>query len=98
MHHVVKDRAALAHAAGKPIVLEEYGCCKAADYRGKRGELFRAFHDAADGAGYAGTIVWQVGSHPCRWTAATLARLPGLPACRHPVHMLRHTQGSVGCS
>lgn len=68
----------MAHAANKPIVLEEYGCCKQADYRGKRGELFRAFHDAADGAGFAGTIVWQVGRCECRNAArrrlATLAK------------------------
>jgi endo-1,4-beta-mannosidase len=27
-HGFIADRAALAHAAGKPIVLEEYGCAK----------------------------------------------------------------------
>ena len=39
---------------------QEYGCCKAADYAGKRGQVFAAFHDAADALGMAGTIVWQV--------------------------------------
>jgi hypothetical protein len=36
-----QDRAALAAAANKPIVLEEYGCCKASDYRGKRSTVFK---------------------------------------------------------
>jgi hypothetical protein len=31
-----QDRAYVAHRAGKPVVLEEYGCCKAYDYRGMR--------------------------------------------------------------
>ncbi len=39
---------------------QEYGCCKASDYAGKRGQVFAAFHDAADALGVAGTIVWQV--------------------------------------
>ncbi|KAG2434886.1 hypothetical protein HYH02_012086 [Chlamydomonas schloesseri] len=56
----ITDRTKLAHAYNKPVVMEEYGCCKAADYVGKRGQVFAAFHDAADALGMAGTIVWQV--------------------------------------
>ncbi|PNW80974.1 hypothetical protein CHLRE_07g337750v5 [Chlamydomonas reinhardtii] len=56
----ITDRTKLAHAYNKPVVMEEYGCCKAADYAGKRGQVFAAFHDAADALGMAGTIVWQV--------------------------------------
>jgi endo-1,4-beta-mannosidase len=55
-----QDRRDIAHAAGKPIVLEEYGCCKAQDYQGKRGEVLRAFHDAADTLDYAGLMIWEV--------------------------------------
>ncbi|KAL6751902.1 glycoside hydrolase superfamily [Haematococcus lacustris] len=54
------DRAALSIAANKPIVLEEYGCCKQADYAGKRDVVFQAMHQAADNLGFAGTIVWQL--------------------------------------
>jgi endo-1,4-beta-mannosidase len=56
----MQDRRDIAHGAGKPIVLEEYGCCKAADYSGKRGEVLRAFHKAADDLGYAGLMTWGV--------------------------------------
>ena len=55
-----QDRTNLAHAYNKPVVMEEYGCCKQSDYIGKRGELFAAFHAAADTLGVAGTMVWQV--------------------------------------
>jgi endo-1,4-beta-mannosidase len=56
----VQDRRDIAHSQGKPIVLEEYGCCKASDYSGKRGEVLQAFHDAAHNLGYAGLTTWGV--------------------------------------
>lgn len=54
------DRANLAHAFNKPVVMEEYGCCKQSDYVGKRGQLFQAMHAAVDKLDIAGCMVWQV--------------------------------------
>ncbi|KAJ9524622.1 hypothetical protein QJQ45_024221 [Haematococcus lacustris] len=42
------------------MVIREYGCCKQADYAGKRDVVFQAMHQAADNLGFAGTIVWQL--------------------------------------
>jgi hypothetical protein len=57
----MQDRRDIAHGVGKPIVLEEYGCCKAADYKGKRSSVLKAFHAAALDLDYAGAMTWQVG-------------------------------------
>ncbi len=59
-----QDRANLAHAFNKPVVMEEYGCCKQGDYVGKRGQLFQAMHAAVDRLDIAGCMVWQVGRGP----------------------------------
>ena len=89
---VPQDRATLAHAYGKPIVMEEYGCCKQWDYQGKRSEIFRAFHKAADDFNFAGLIVWQVcgsgewGGRPCLGLAEVSGEL-GLVAARARVRV-----------
>lgn len=54
--HFVRDRARIAHAAGKPIIMEEYG--SRPGYK-TRDEILRSLHAAAHDAGYAGTLVWQ---------------------------------------
>jgi mannan endo-1,4-beta-mannosidase len=55
------DRAAVAHAAGKPIILEEYGMSKAR-YRNipSREPVLRYLQDSARALGFAGTLVWAV--------------------------------------
>lgn len=69
---VIKDRAYLAHGAGKPIVLEETGFSeyregpaymekyKRMDYHGDRPNWLRKMYEAANQVDYAGTMVWQV--------------------------------------
>jgi mannan endo-1,4-beta-mannosidase len=71
--HVIHDRAELAHAAGKPIVLEETGFSryvadddsdfmqriKNAGYASDRPRWIGEIYKAAYAAGYAGTMVWQ---------------------------------------
>ena len=65
---LVKGRAAIAHRANKPIVLEESGFslaninqtdyCKSPADPGCR-EYLKALYQTANEAGYAGTMVWQ---------------------------------------
>ncbi len=70
--NVVKDRAALAHTAGKPIVLEETGFSEFRDdgssqmnkykrmgYHPSRPYWLEKMFSAANEANYAGTMVWQ---------------------------------------
>lgn len=40
--------------------MEEYGCCKAWDYRGKRSSVLQAVHKVIEEMGYAGAMTWQV--------------------------------------
>lgn len=54
----LQDRALLAHAYNKPIVMEEYGCCKAWDYVGKRSAVFRAIYKTVEDQNFAGAMVW----------------------------------------
>ncbi|KAK9817067.1 hypothetical protein WJX72_009014 [[Myrmecia] bisecta] len=56
--NIIVDRAKIAHGLGKPIVLEEYGMKNG--YMPCRDTLFHSMQDAANGAGYAGSLVWQV--------------------------------------
>jgi mannan endo-1,4-beta-mannosidase len=70
---VIEDRANIAHQAGKPIILEETGFSiyvetdksdfmkkvKTNAYYQDRGKWLSAMFDAANKAGYAGTMVWQ---------------------------------------
>lgn len=71
--NVVKDRAEIAHRAGKPIVLEETGFSEYQDdgsegmkkyaamgYYDERPNWLRKMYQAANEANYAGTMVWQV--------------------------------------
>ena len=53
----IKDRAQVAHAAGKPIIMEEYGMENG--YM-NRDDLLTYLVDTADDAGYAGALVWAV--------------------------------------
>ena len=71
--NVIKNRAEIAHAAGKPIVLEETGFSvynpsdtskfmdkvKAQEYYLDRAKWIGAMYQAANEAGYSGTMIWQ---------------------------------------
>jgi mannan endo-1,4-beta-mannosidase len=62
--HLVADRARIAHAQNKPIVLEESGFSTAPQfsamgYQGDRARWLAHMYDFANQAGYAGTMVWQ---------------------------------------
>jgi mannan endo-1,4-beta-mannosidase len=62
--HVVKDRAAIAHRANKPIILEEYGLSmdpqfQKYGYQADRRKFLGRLHQMVNQAGYAGTVVWQ---------------------------------------
>uniref|UniRef100_A0A1D1ZTE6 mannan endo-1,4-beta-mannosidase n=1 Tax=Auxenochlorella protothecoides TaxID=3075 RepID=A0A1D1ZTE6_AUXPR len=52
------DRARIAHAAGKPIVMEEYGSREG--YLSSRNELLYYLQDQANALGYAGSMVWSL--------------------------------------
>lgn len=54
----LQDRAAVAHALGKPIIMEEYGMM--AGYLSSRDELLGYLQGQADAAGYACSLVWAV--------------------------------------
>lgn len=72
--HVLKNRAAVAHAANKPIVLEETGFSEMdsnnssdfmrriaqAGYFNSRAYWLSEIYKAANEASYAGTMIWQV--------------------------------------
>lgn len=70
---VIADRARLAHKYGKPIVLEETGFgeltnenneymnkVRKTGYAADRPKWLKEMYTAANAAGYAGTMVWQV--------------------------------------
>ena len=71
--NIIDDRARTAHAAGKPIVLEEVGfssyvstdnsgfmnAVKSNGYYSNRGKWLSETYKAANKAGYAGTMIWQ---------------------------------------
>ena len=52
------DRAALARAAGKPIILEEFGTPYG--YVACRDAFIASYAAAAGALGYAGALIWQV--------------------------------------
>ena len=52
------DRAAVARAAGKPIILEEFG--SPFGYVPDRDAFISAYSTAAAALGYAGALIWQV--------------------------------------
>lgn len=54
----IRDRARIAHAAGKPIIMEEYGV--RAGYLPTRTELLDYLQDEANAHGYAGSLVWAL--------------------------------------
>ena len=70
---MIQDRAKIAHAAGKPIIIEETGYATveptdhsafavkvaAAGYALDRAKWLDAIYQAANQAGYAGTMIWQ---------------------------------------
>ena len=53
MEHFVVDRATKAHAAGKPIIIEETGS-RASYYGGDRDSYLREVFASANAANYAG--------------------------------------------
>ena len=55
----IADRAKVAHAAGKPIIMEEFGMENG--YM-NRDSLLSYLTDTADANGYAGSLVWAVWS------------------------------------
>ena len=71
--NIIADRARIAHAAGKPIVLEEVGfssykstdvsgfmsAVKSNGYYSDRSRWLSETYKAANNAGYAGTMIWQ---------------------------------------
>jgi mannan endo-1,4-beta-mannosidase len=54
----IKHRAEIAHALGKPIILEEYGQGK--EYYGPRDTLMEWLHQRADENRFACTLIWAV--------------------------------------
>ena len=62
--HYIADRGAIAHAAGKPIVLEEAGFSfRDNEYLGyleNPGKFLALMYKAANKSGYAGTMAWQL--------------------------------------
>ena len=63
--YLVKDRANIAHAAGKPIVMEETGFARGGrfaslGYSNNTDYWLSQMYEFANEAGYAGTMVWQV--------------------------------------
>ena len=63
--YLVKDRANIAHWAGKPIVLEETGLARGSHfahlgYANSTDYYLNKMYEFANEADYAGTMVWQV--------------------------------------
>ena len=56
--NVIADRASIAHAAGKPIIMEESGM--KTGYVGSRSSFLGDMYQWANENNYAGTLVWQV--------------------------------------
>lgn len=56
----IADRAKIAHAAGKPIIMEEFGLRKNLGYDKSREEVFTYLLDQANSNDYACTLVWHV--------------------------------------
>ena len=56
--NVIADRASIAHAAGKPIIMEESGM--KTGYVGSRSSFLGDVYQWANENNYAGTLVWQV--------------------------------------
>ena len=56
--NMIADRASIAHAAGKPIIMEESGM--KTGYVGSRSAFLASIYEWANDNDYAGTLVWQV--------------------------------------
>lgn len=61
---LVADRAAIAHASGKPIIMEETGFSMDAEfswlgYQGDRRKYLEQIYAFANAANYAGTMIWE---------------------------------------
>ena len=54
----IADRANIAHAAGKPIIMEESGM--KTGYVSSRSSFLANMYEWANENDYAGTLVWQV--------------------------------------
>jgi mannan endo-1,4-beta-mannosidase len=68
----LSERVALSHAQGKPLVVEEFGCCLAAPYKGRRLEMFRHYLAAFEKNNVAGQMVWQLFPNGCPLVRDTL--------------------------
>ena len=62
--HFMADRSAVAAAAGKPIILEEYG--SPFGYVPDRDAYLSAFSASAWASGFKGALVWQVFGWPTK--------------------------------
>lgn len=60
--HYLADRAAIAHAAGKPLIIEEYGM--KAGYGPGRDGLYSYMHAQAEELGIAATLAWAAYAWP----------------------------------
>ena len=56
--NMIADRANIAHAAGKPIIMEESGM--KTGYVSSRNSFLADMYEWANENDYAGTLVWQV--------------------------------------
>ncbi|KAK9834156.1 hypothetical protein WJX81_003563 [Elliptochloris bilobata] len=59
--HFYADRAALVHAANKPLIIEEYG---AREHWADRDMALASMHAGANALGLAGTLCWQLFASP----------------------------------
>ena len=75
----IADRANIAHAAGKPIIMEESGM--KTGYLPSRSSFLANIYEWANENDYAGTLVWQVyawyvSAHVCLCPALPILALP----------------------
>lgn len=56
----LKERVQLAFNNGKPVVVEEFGCCLDQRYKGLRSTMFSNYLSAFDQNNIAGQLVWQL--------------------------------------
>jgi hypothetical protein len=54
------ERAQITQKNGKPLVVEEFGCCLDERYKGRRFEMFHHYLWSFNANGVAGQLVWQL--------------------------------------
>jgi mannan endo-1,4-beta-mannosidase len=60
INEFLAERVALTKKYGKPLVVEEFGCCLAQPYKGRRLEIFGYYLEAFRSHAVAGQLVWQM--------------------------------------